>query len=332
MNSPVFPRRQVLRFGAALSLGLLAGCRQSRAELVAHRGDLPKAWAAELPAPWQARWLEDPAAVVASASQSPAPGLLQCLDGWATTVPANRLQSFGAPALLKRLEARAQPVSRLFAPAGSAALAFPWACSPWVLLLRRRDDLVPQATEDWDVLLDPSLKGGVVLPSSPRVVIDLVQGDPARLRRLRAQALAYDDRDGLSLLLSGEAEAAVLPLRRLIPLLRRDQRLQVVLPASGAPLSWQLLLRPTGASAPLPLDWIAAALEPPLLAALLQAGWVPPLPRAVLEPQVRRFPEPLAALLLPDQQVLERCWSLPPLTVPQRLALQTVWDASGLPD
>jgi hypothetical protein len=52
----------------------------------------------------------------------------------------------------------------------------------------------------------------------------------------------------------------------------------------------------------------------------------------VLEPQVRRFPDPLAALLLPDQQVLERCWSLPPLTVPQRLALQTVWDASGLQD
>jgi hypothetical protein len=325
MTSPVFPRRQVLRFGAALSLGWLAGCRQSRAELVAHRGDLPKAWAAELPAPWQARWLEDPAAVVASVSQSPAPGLVQCLDGWATTVPANRLQPFGAPALLKRLEAVAQPVSRLYAPAGSAAVAFPWACSPWVLLLRRRDDLVPQATEDWDVLLDPSLKGGVVLPSSPRVVIDLVQGDPARLRRLRAQALAYDDRDGLNLLLTGEAEAAVLPRQRVLPLLRRDPRLRALLPATGSPLSWNLLLRPVSAQPAPPLDWLGAILEPPLLPLLLAAGSVPPLPRGLLEASLKTFPASIAHLLLPPTAVWERCRSLPPLTPQQQESLQDLW-------
>jgi putative spermidine/putrescine transport system substrate-binding protein len=200
-----------------------------------------------------------------------------------------------------------------------------------VLVLRSRPALAARREQGWDLLLDPSLKGKVVLPSSPRVCIELMGRNFDRIQALRRQALAYDDRDGLSLLLSGEAEAAVAPLRRLIPLLRRDQRLQVVLPASGAPLSWQLLLRPAGTTTPLPVDWISAALEPPLLGALLQAGWVPPLPRAQLEPAVDRFPQPLAALLLPEQAVLERCWSLPPLSTPQRLALQTVWDASGLP-
>ncbi len=325
MSSPLFPRRQVLRFGAALGLGCLAGCRQTRAELVAHRGDLPRAWVAQLPAPWQGRWLEDPAAVVASASQSPAPGLVQCLDGWATTVPANRLQSIGGPALLARLEALAQPVSRLFGPVGAAAVAFPWACSPWLLLLRRRDDLVSRASEDWDVLLDPSLKGGVVLPSSPRVVIDLVQGDPARLRRLRSQALAYDDRDGLNLLLTGEAEAAVVPRHRVVPLLRRDPRLRALLPATGAPLSWNLLLRPVSEQPAPPLDWLGAILEPPLLPMLLAAGWVPPLPRSLLEDQLKRFPPPMAPLLLPPPAVWERCRSLPPLTPQQQASLQDLW-------
>lgn len=325
MTSPVFPRRQVLRFGVALGLGWLAGCRQSRAELVAHRGDLPKAWAAELPAPWQARWLEDPAAVVASASKSPVPGLLQCLDGWATTVPTNRLQPFGAPALLMRLDAVAQPVSRLFGRAGSAALAFPWACSPWVLLLRRRDDLVSQASEDWDVLLDPSLKGGVVLPSSPRVVIDLVQGDRAKLRRLRAQAVAYDDRDGLNLLLTGEAEAAVVPRHRAVPLLRRDPRLRALLPASGSTLSWNLLLRPVSEQPSPPLEWLGAILEPPLLPLLLAAGWVPPLPHGLLEPSLKTLPASIAHLLLPPTAVWERCRSLPPLTAQQQESLQDLW-------
>jgi putative spermidine/putrescine transport system substrate-binding protein len=340
-SPPSLGRRRLLQLGLGASALLalpagLTGCRQGQAEdLLMVAGELPQAWWRRLPAPWRGRSLDSPVALLEqlqTSSRSPGThGLVSLADGWATSVPSSRWQPLQAPDLLRRLANWAEPISRLFGPADGPALAFPWAFSPWVLVLRSRPSLAARAQEGWDLLLDPSLTGKLVLPSSPRLCIELMGRDFDRIAALRRQALAYDDRDGLSLLLSGEAEAAVLPLRRLTPLLRRDQRLQVLLPASGAPLSWQLLLRPTGASAPLPLDWIAAALEQPLLAALLQAGWVPPLSRAVLEPQVRRFPEPLAALLLPDQQVLERCWSLPPLTVPQRLALQTVWDASGLP-
>jgi putative spermidine/putrescine transport system substrate-binding protein len=341
-SPPLLRRRQLLQLGLgatallALPAGL-TGCRQPRAEqLLLVGGELPQVWLRRLPAPWRGRSLDSPVALLEQlqdgARPAGAPGLVSLGEGWATSVPASRWRPLQAPALLGRLANWAVPVSRLFGPADGAALAFPWAFSPWVLVLRSRPSLAARAQEGWDLLLDPSLTGQLVLPSSPRLCIELMGRDFDRIAALRRQALAHDDRDGLSLLLSGEAQAAVLPLRRLVPLLRRDQRLQVVLPASGAPLSWQLLLRPRGASAPLPVDWITGALEPPLLAALLQAGWVPPLPRAELEPQVRRFPEPLAALLLPDQQVLERCWSLPPLTVPERLALQTVWDASGLPD
>jgi hypothetical protein len=55
---------------------------------------------------------------------------------------------------------------------------------------------------------------------------------------------------------------------------------------------------------------------------------VPPLPRHQLEPLLRVMPAAQAALLLPQPAVLERCWSLPPLTPAQQLALQTVWDVS----
>jgi hypothetical protein len=120
----------------------------------------------------------------------------------------------------------------------------------------------------------------------------------------------------------------VVPLRQLIPLLRRDQRLQVLLPASGAPLSWQLLLRLAG-GAPPPLDWLQAVLEPPLLPRLLAAGWVPPLPRPRLAAALADFPPALAQLLLPAESLLSRCWSLPPLDLRQRLALQTLWDAAA---
>lgn len=331
-------RRQLLGGGVLAGLGLLAGCRRPpRPRLVASRGDLPSAWSEALPSPWQVELRDDPAAVVAAlASEGSArgvapPALLQLGDGWATGLDPAALQPIGSEALIGRLIPQALPVSRLFAASRrpGAPLAYPFSVSPWVLLLRNRPDLVERAAEGWELLLDPSLRGRLVLPSSPRVTIALVGGDPGRLRRLRAQALAYDDRQGLNLLLGGKAEALVLPRRRVVPLLQRDPRLQALLPAAGAPLAWNLLLRPAGAQPAPPLEWLAALLEPPLLGRLLAAGWVPPLPQPILERACAGFPAPLRALLAPPAGVMERCVDLPPLGAAERLALQDLWDRSA---
>ncbi len=325
---PSLSRRTLLQLGAGSLLTLLVGCERQDPRLLASRGDLPAAWTRRLAKPWQTQLLDDPAAVLAGAA-APLTALLQLSDGWAATLPPARLQPIGTPALLARLEPMASPVARLHGPAGSAALAFPWSYSPWVLVLRSRPDLARRRHEGWGLLLDPSLEGQLVLPSSPRVVIALMGGDPERLRRLRRSALAYDERDGLSLLLSGEAQAAVLPRQRVVGLLRRDPRLQVLLPDSGAPLSWNLLLRPAGSHPEPPLDWLGAALEPPLLSTLLAGGWVPPLARHDLQQALADFPQAIAELLLPPQEVLDRCFSLPPLQARQRQDLQRLWDGAA---
>ncbi|MEX1317154.1 MAG: twin-arginine translocation pathway signal [Synechococcaceae cyanobacterium] len=349
---PLLRRRQLLRLGLGTA-GLLAlppalsGCeRQGAAELLLGRGALPAAWLRLLPRGWRARALTEPAAITARlesdarapSSRVPAPPALAALgDGWATALPLQSWRPLAAEGLLAALADWAQPAARLFASDDQPALAFPWSFSPWVLTLRSRPALAERAAEGWDLLLDPSLKGKLVLPSSPRVCVELMGRDFDRIQALRRQPLAYDDRNALNLLLAGGAEAAVVPLRPLIPLLRRDPRLAVVLPPGGAPLSWQLLLRPAVAEpSPLPdpaaiQSWMARVLEPPLLNDLLLSGWVPPLPRTALAPLVARFPAPIASLLLPPEAVLARCWSLPPLTVPERLAMQTVWDAAAPP-
>ena len=316
---------------AALPGALLSACSRGNGPLlVASRGTMPKAWLASLPAPWSLNSTDQPQQTVEAATTGPTRnGLLQLSDGWAKSLDPQLLQPLGAPRLLARLAAAAAPVSRLYAPPGAAALAFPWAFSPWVIALRNEPRLVHQARSSWDVLLEPALRGKLVLPSSPRVSIELMGADPGRLRQLRAQALAYDDAHGLNLLLRGDARAAVLPLQPLVPLLRRDPRLQVVLPATGAPLSWQLLLRPAGSVTPLPLAWLEAVLDPGLLPQLLAQGWVPPLPRAALEPVLQQLPQAVATLLLPSDAVLQRCWSLSPLGQRQQLAWQTLWDAAA---
>jgi len=337
-----FGRRRLLQLGAGAAAmaavpSLLAGCRRADSVLLlAAKGGMPAAWLDELPGVWAQELLAGSGAVVdafssAQGKTSRPPGLVSLPDGWASELPLNRLQPFGAAAVLARLAAAAKPVSRLYRPDDQPALAFPWAFSPWVMAFRSEPELAKRARagEGWAVLADPALKKRVVLPSSPRVSIEICSAALEKLQVLRSQALAYDDANALNLLLTGEASAAVVPLQRLIPLLRRDQRLEVVLPARGAPLSWQVLVRPAGMQVEPPLEWLGALLEAPLLPKVLAAGWVPPLPRDALAPALARVPQPMRSLLLPPDAVLQRCWSLAPLRAERRLAFQTLWDAAA---
>jgi hypothetical protein len=317
-------RRAVLGLAAMTGVGLLAGCQRRPSELLASRGDMASAWAAELPRAWSFKQLDDPQQVLAQRHKAE---LLQLSDGWAGSLDPAAQAPIANAALLARLDPAAQPVSRLFLNGGPAR-AWPWSVSPWVLVLRNRPDLMRHAAEGWNLLLDPSLAGKLVLPSSPRVILALIGEDAGRLAQLRRAAMAYDEPNGLNLLLTAKAEAVVVPRQRVVPLLRRDPRLQVLL-SGGAPLSWNLLLRGGKPTPEPPLEWLAALLEPPLLPKLLRTGWVPPLPIAALERAATGLPDPLARLLAPPQEVWSRCFSLPPLTEEERRRLQRLWDASA---
>ena len=355
-------RRQSLRLaavaGVAAAAAGLGGCRRGGGEglLLSPRGQLPPAWLQRLPQPWQPRLLLTPAAVLAAAGQPAGASalLLNLEDGWAQQLERSQLQPCPASALLAQLDPRAAAPSRLWGPPQSPPLAFPWAFGTWLLVLRHRADLAERRREGWALLLDPSLRRRLVLPSSPRVLIDIASrqlgwsggmttgpdlDDPRlldQLRRLQRQAAAFDEVDGLNLLLAGDAEAAVLPSHQVLPVLLRDQRLQALLPDAGSPLWWQLLLQPTPLS-PLaadpawPLPWLADGLALPLLDRLLAGGWVPPLPRAQLAPALARWPERLRALLLPPEEVLARCSSLVAFRPDEQRRWQRLWDRALAP-
>jgi hypothetical protein len=208
----------------------------------------------------------------------------------------------------------------------------PLAVSPWVMLLR---DDPAMALEGWPLLLDSALAGRVVLPASPRLVMSLADhlGGGKALSELRRHALTFDDRQSTNWLLKGDARVVVLPLNRCIALLRRDPRLRAVLPESGAPLHWTVLLRSEASREPVPQGWVEQGWRDPLRRRLVQLGWRAPvttsdsMPGAMADQNA--LPERLQPLLFPPADTWKRCWSLPPLPPQGREELERLWSDSA---
>ena len=325
-----FRRRQLLQAGCIAGLSWLAGCARSNSSplLRAPTKSLPALWQKQLKAPWRITELK--------AINSPDPpwlsstDLLTIGDGWLSRLHAGSFQAIDASPLQTQLGPTAEQfLSEL--PAAWKGKIFPVSVSPWVMLFRGEPALKNRAATSWDVLLDPELAGKVLLPSSPRLVMSLAahMQIPDALQGIRQAAISFDDRNALNWLLRGDAEVAVLPLQRCMGALLQDQRLRAVLPAQGAPLNWTLMLRPSSSKEPLPQDWVKTSWKEPLLSQLLSAGWVPPLAHSQLSSAMSRVPKRLRALVLPSNEIWQRCWNLALLSPSDEDALKAKWEASA---
>lgn len=319
-------RRQVLQMVGATGTVLLAGCRPatSAPTLMAPAGVLPKPWADALPKPW--RLTLAPAQPDWRPADQARVDVLVIGDGWLDAHPADSLQPIASEPLLSQLDGQAKA---LLASLGALqGRVLPLAVSPWVMLLR---DDPAMNQEGWPLLLDSATAGRVVLPASPRLVISLADhlGGGQALPALRRQALTYDDRQATNWLLKGEAKVVVLPLSRCIALLRRDPRLRAILPASGAPLHWTVLLRPEASSEPVPQRWVQQGWRDPLRRRLVQQGWRAPIASRGLIVDQNALSARLRPLLFPSADTWSRCWSLPPLLHEDRSALEERWRDSA---
>ena len=319
-------RRHLLQLGAGTCLTLLSGCRSGlrSPRLLAASGTLPKAWLKQLPTPWELTSSQDSEFWPAEGGEPV--DLVAMGDGWLSTVAPSRLRTLDASDLQQQLDAQARRFLEKLGPE-QAARVLPVGVSPWVMLFRDGSSWAQAAKQDWTVLLDPALKGRVVLPASPRFVIDLADriGGDAVLKRLRSQLLTMDDRQATSWLLKGNARVVVLPLQRCMTLLRQDPRLTAVLPDFGAPLHWTVLARPAETREPVPQAWIETAWRQPLSLALLREGWRSPV---ALTSAPESLPRPWRHLLMPPDATWQRCWSLPPVDDKDQKVLVERWQAS----
>ncbi|MFS8860561.1 extracellular solute-binding protein [Synechococcus sp. B60.1] len=188
---------------------------------------------------------------------------------------------------------------------------------PWrwgVTAIAYRRDRVSNPIRDWADLWRPELAGKLTLPDHPREVIGLVlkklgrsYNDPldpeeAELRRelgsLHRQVLAYTSADYLPMLRLADSWVAVGWSQDLYVTQANYPELEVVIPASGSAIWWDVWVRPHRAHNASPelegsllADWIDFVLTPefvPRLVNLSGIASVLPLDWAQLPPRLRR--------------------------------------------
>ncbi|WP_017325818.1 extracellular solute-binding protein [Synechococcus sp. PCC 7336] len=223
----------------------------------------------------------------------------------------------------------------------------PWSWGVTAIAYNR--ERVQEPIVDWADLWRPSLKGKLVLPDHPRDAIGLTLkslgysvnqplaevpelGD--RLAALNAQALTYSSEFYLQTLLLRDAWAVVGWTSDLHQLQKLDSRFEIVIPASGTALWWDLWVvrRSSGGEGDragqlpellaLAADWFDFLLQEEVAERLVAVGQTPLSAPFELD----SLSEALRARPLFAADVLDRSELLNPLTEIEAVAYLRAWE------
>ncbi len=329
MKELIIGRRDFVRLSLVGACFSLSGCQVNvnRPTLRAYQGLLPKELIKALPSPWRFKPLRNYQGEAPFKFQSTEPfDLLAIGDGWLQSLNMDRY----APSAINKDALSLNEQARLFLSNFESNIVkkiFPLGLSPWAMLFRNGKEWISKANESWQVLLEPGLKGQLILPKSPRLVMSLADqiGDEETLRRLRLQVKTYDDQNALNWLVSGRAKVAVMPLQNCISILAKDPRLTVAIPSEGAPLNWTILLQREGSQEAFPASLLQEICEMPLLSKLLSQGWIPSINDSDIMNKASSLKDIRTPFLSFLEKGLHNSWSLSPLDYISQKTLQERW-------
>ena len=333
MNTDTLGRREFIKYGLISSLFLLSGCSTSQNKL-ALRG-VPKSFPNEFVYSLSAGWEFFPIKNI-ELQKFPNKSIFQektdllvLNDGWISDLPFNSLKEIKADLIRKNFSKQTSFFLNGLGEDYKKKL-FPLAVSPWVILLRNEDSLALKNKNSWEVIFSSSLVNQIIFPNSPYLLISIAQkiGLVNDFSKIKKQAKSFDDRNALNWVVSGKANAAILPLSSCVDSLIEDPRLSVLLPKEGSPLNWTVLASPSLSPEPFPTDWFDSLWGVTLLRRVISKGFLPPTNLSDLRRKNINVPQKYKSIFLPEESVWNKCWSLPLLSSQRKKDLALNWNNS----
>jgi len=207
---------------------------------------------------------------------------------------------------------------------------FPIGVVPYTIIIKNNKELLNSARTSWDFLLSKKLTGKIIFPQSPRIILSIAQkiNSSNSLKKLKSQAMLFDDKNMLNWLINSDACVAIVPYSLCSKSLKIDPRLSLVFPSQGVPLMWHFLLTRSNRNNAILIKWIKSLENKSTVDKLVSQGWYLPFNSDYLQSKYKAEMFPISG---PSDKCWENSWSFPVLTNEQKINLKNFWNESLTP-
>ena len=250
-------------------------------------------------------------------------------DGWITSIDFGEFEKINEYPLIDNLDKRSLDFLRSFNQNQRSKL-FPIGVVPYTIIIKNNKELINSARISWDFLLSKKLTGKIIFPQSPRIILSIAQkiNSSNSLKKLKSQAMLFDDKNMLNWLINSDAIVAIVPYSLCSKYLKIDPRLSLVFPSQGVPLMWHFLLSRSNLNNAILMKWIKSLENKSIVDKLVSQGWYLPFNSDYLQ---SKYKTEMLPILGPSEKCWENSWSFPVLTNEQKINLKNIWNESLSP-
>ena len=251
-------------------------------------------------------------------------------DGWLNTINFDFFQNINYLIPNDNLDKRSRDFLSSFEEYQSNKL-FPIGLVPYAVIIKNNKDIINNARQSWDFLLSEKLKGKIIFPQSPRIIMSISKkiNDKNSLNKLKDQAMLFEDRNSLNWLINSNACVAIVPYTLCFKYFKFDSRLSIVFPKKGVPLIWNFLLSKSKINNEILIDWIESLENKAIIDKLAIQGWYLPFKNEYSQSKYNITSE--TDISGPSKICWENSWSLSPLDSKQKSNLENLWNKSLTP-
>ncbi|MBO8204016.1 hypothetical protein [Prochlorococcus marinus] len=250
-------------------------------------------------------------------------------DGWITSLDFAEFEKINEYPLIENLDKRSIDFLGSFNQNQRSKL-FPIGLVPYTIIIKNNRELINAARNSWDFLLSKKLTGKIIFPESPRIILSIANKINSfnSLKKLKSQAMLFDDKNMLNWLLNSHACVAIVPYSLCSKYLKIDPRLSLVFPNQGVPLMWHFLLSRSNLNNEILIKWIKSLENKSIVDKLVSQGWYLPFNSDYLQ---SKYNSEINTISGPSKKCWDNSWSFPLLTNEQKINLENSWNESLTP-
>ena len=332
MFSKFATRREFLNFGKFSLLFLLTSCSNlsKKVKIALQNSFYPESFKDTIPKDWkQGKINFESIQIQKNRNIIFTSDFTLINDGWINSIDFTLFEKINEYSLIDKLDKRSIDFLGSFNENQRSKL-FPIGIVPYTIIIKNNKELINSARISWDFLLSKKLTGKIIFPKSPRILLSIAKkiNSSNSLKKLKSQAMLFDDKNMLNWLINSDAIVAIVPYSLCSKYLKIDPRLSLVFPSQGVPLIWYFILSRSNLNNEILIEWIKSIENKSVVDKLVNQGWYLPFNREYLQSKYNSEIYPISG---PSKKCWDNSWSFPVLTIEQKINLENLWNESSIP-